>query len=149
MTSTHSLADLALDLVRRYGLTPGDLVIEVGSGDGAFLRTVRGLGPRVLGIDPDAKSLCRAFRSGVDTVAASFCPATADDVSRRYGLASVVLTRSPLAVDNDLPRFLDSATRCLAGGGVIVVLSGPTNTLVEVKPERPFRNAAGPLSRVA
>lgn len=79
------------ELVRRHALTADDLVIQVGSGDGSFLRTVAGLGPRVLGVEADPTAVGRAMRAGVDTVCGRYDADTADLLRRRYGRARLVI----------------------------------------------------------
>ncbi|MDB5306370.1 MAG: hypothetical protein JWO38_572 [Gemmataceae bacterium] len=135
MASVHPLADLAAELVRRYALMAADMVVEVGSGDGQFLRTVRALGPRAVGVEPDVKTANRAWVAGTDTVAAFFGPGVADYIRSRYGPARVVMTRSVRAVGDDLSAFLTAAAHCLAPGGVIAVHAGGINALVELRPD--------------
>jgi len=123
-------AETAADLVRRHALTAADLVIEVGSGEGTLLRAVRACGPRVLGIEADARAVGRAYHSGVDTLAAVFAPGVAEYVRRRYGPARVLLARPPAA---GVPADLLAAARvCLGPGGAVVLLHDAA--FAEVRP---------------
>lgn len=79
------------ELVRRHSLTADDLVIQVGSGDGSYLRGVAGFGPRVLGVESNPAAVALAMRAGVDTVCGRYDGATADLLRRRYGPARLVL----------------------------------------------------------
>lgn len=111
----------ALELVRQFGLTRDDLVIEIGSGRGDSLRAVQACGPRVLGVEPNAWVMTRAFWAGIDTIAAAFTAGVADYILRRYGPARVIITG-----DADI-TLLDAAERCLAPGGTILsVMPTPT-----------------------
>src|SRR5215203_1200582 len=110
-----SPAEFAAELVRRYALTGHDLVVQVGSGEGCLLQAVRDLGPRVLGIEPDGRATARAFRCGVDTLAAAFTPATADAVRQRYGPARLIVTKTAVGVPLE---FVAAATRCLTPDGL-------------------------------
>jgi len=123
---------LATQLVDRYGLTAADLVIEIGSGEGEFLRAVRQLGPRVLGIETDAVRVSRAFAAGIDTVRAVFNPATAARVCRRYGVARVLIAGSPATAE---PEFLAAAARCLTADGVVLLVGAAA--LAECQPVEP------------
>jgi methylation protein EvaC len=136
MPTSFSLTEPATELVRRYALTADDLVIEVGSGDGLLLKTVRDLGPRVLGVEPDVAAMSRAWAGGVDTIAAVFGPGIASYVRRRYGPARLVVTRSVRGIGDELSRFIAAASRCLAPGGVVVIHSGGVHALVEVCPDQ-------------
>lgn len=142
MSHTHALPALAGELVRHYGLTAADLVLEVGSGDGEFLKAVRALGPRVLGVEPDVMVMNTAWGAKVDTLAAHFGAGVADYVRSRYGPARVVFTRAAAA--DELPRLVAAACRCLAPGGVVVMQPAAVNALVEVRPDPPVA-----LSRAA
>lgn len=121
--------DLAGRLAARYALTPADRVIELGSGDGAFLRALGELGPRVVGVEPDAKLAAAAFAAGVDTVCAAFDADLADRLCRRYGPARVLVTR---AATPPGPDVLAAALRCLTPDGVVVLVGGAT--LTECRP---------------
>ncbi len=135
MAPTQSSQDVAADLIRWYGLTADDFVIEVDSGEGSLLRAIRALGPRVLGIEPDIQVMARAFHGGVDTLAATFHSSTADDIRRRYGPAQLVLSRTVHPAGDDLTQFVATAARLLAPGGAIVILSSGINARVEVRPD--------------
>lgn len=127
-------ADLAARLVERYGLTAADLVVEVGSGDGAMLREVRALGPRVLGVEVAAGLLARAFGVGVDTLRAAFDPAAAELIRRRYGPARVVVS-GRLPVRSGSPAgFLAAVSACLAPGGLLLLRSAAGFVEVPTEP---------------
>ena len=128
-----SVHELAVDLVRRYALTVDDFVVEVGSGDGSLLRAIHTLGPRALGVEPDSRIAAQAFRSGVDTLAGVFHPATAADIRRRYGPARVVVSRTTRATADGLTPFVSAAAGCLAADGVVLLLAGGVNAWVEVR----------------
>jgi novobiocin biosynthesis protein NovU/D-mycarose 3-C-methyltransferase len=115
------------ELVDRYGLTSGDLVVEVGSGDGTRLRAVRGRGPRVLGVEPDVRLVARAFAAGVDTIAANFCSGVAGFIRRRYGAARLLLVTDPRAW-GDPAASTAAAVRCLTPDGLIVAEVGPVES---------------------
>jgi hypothetical protein len=103
-------------LVDRFRLTAADLVLEVGSGDGTFLRSLRGCGPRVLGVEADRRCVVEAFCRGIDTVWGEFTAAVADTIRRRYGVARLVIFRSVTT-----PAAIAAANACLTDDGVVLV----------------------------
>jgi hypothetical protein len=119
-SAARQAAASARRLVTRFGLTADDLVVEVGSNDGARLRAVRELGPRVLGVEPAVRVMSRAFQSGVDTVAGFFDDGLARYLLARYGPARVVLAGAALSTAPDLPGFLSTAAELLTPNGVLV-----------------------------
>lgn len=135
MIPNQPLTNLAVELVHRHKLTGDDLVLEVGSGDGTLLKAIRALGPRVLGVEADVEAMTRAWAAGVDSIAAAFGPGVADYVRRRYGIASLLLSRCVRAGGEEFARFVAAGTRCLAPGGIILVHSAGTNTIAEVRPD--------------
>lgn len=135
MTTSPPLTELAAELVRRYGLTGDDLVIEVGSGEGTLLKALRALGPRVLGVEADVEAMTRAWAAGVDSIAAVFGPGVADYARRRYGPARLLLNRSVRPGGEDLARFVAAASRCLTPDGVILIHSAGANAVIEVRPD--------------
>jgi SAM-dependent methyltransferase len=75
----------------RFGLRPGDSVIEVGSGDGAQLLAFQQRGLRVLGVEP-SDPLCAASRAaGVPVAQILFGPDSVDELPREALPAQAVL----------------------------------------------------------
>lgn len=109
-------AEFARVLVDRYKLTPSDLVIEVGSGDGARLRAVRDLGPRVVGVEPDIVAMVRAWNAGVDTIRAAFDGDLVRYLLTRYGLARLVVAHA------DSPALREAAAVCVGSHGAVHVV---------------------------
>jgi 23S rRNA (adenine-N6)-dimethyltransferase len=65
----HFLAPrLAADLVRNAGVTRGDLVVEIGAGNGVITRELRARARRVIAIELDAKLARRTDTLNVDAL---------------------------------------------------------------------------------
>jgi SAM-dependent methyltransferase len=96
-----------------------DLAIDVGCGAGtstiALLR--RGIGNRVLGIDPSAAMIRRASR---DVEGALFLLATAEALPMRSGSVGLMTAAGSLNYA-DVPGFFSEATRVLSSEGFLVV----------------------------
>ncbi|MCG3128160.1 MAG: hypothetical protein CHACPFDD_03036 [Phycisphaerae bacterium] len=63
---------LAGEVCGRYGLSPGDVVVEVGSGDGAQLGCFQRRGMGVVGFEPSHVLAAEAGRRGVESVVGLF-----------------------------------------------------------------------------
>jgi len=149
MTTAQPHSDFAAELVRRYRLTGDDLVIEVGSGEGTLLKAIRGLGPRVLGVEADVEAMMRAWAAGVDSIAAVFGPGVADYARRRYGPARLLFSRCVRAGGEEFARFVAAGSRCLTPNGVILVHSAGANAVIEVRPEPTPAGRFTPLAQAA
>lgn len=127
------------DLIRRYGLGAGSFVVEVGSGDGSFLRPFQENAIRVLGIEPNPYAMFEAWTAGVDTLAAHFGVGIAEYVKKLYGPVRLLLARSVQAGSEEFARLIAASSRCLAADGVLAIQSAGVNAFVEVRPDPPGR----------
>ena len=134
--------EAAANLVRRYSLSAADLVVEVGSGAGEYLRAIQSLGPRVLGIEPDVQSMAKAWSAGVDTIAVRFGPGAAEYVRDKYGPVKLLLARNVPPGGEEFAKLVAAGARCLAADGAIAILGSGTNAVMEVRPDAVLRRAA-------
>jgi len=112
---TAATANSAAELVNRFALRPNDLVIEVGSGDGSFLRLLRERGLRVLGVESDRRRAVAAFCNGIDTLSGDFDPAVAATIRKRYGPARLVIVRP-----NHTSEAMAAAYSCTTADGTVL-----------------------------
>lgn len=77
-------------LAGRYGLQPSDLVVDIGSNDGTWLKQYRPFGLRVLGVEPAANVAAIATAAGVPTWNRFFNEETAAAIREKEGEASLV-----------------------------------------------------------
>jgi 23S rRNA (adenine-N6)-dimethyltransferase len=117
----HFLRDrrVAAELVRRAGVGPGDLVLDLGAGDGAITAPLAAAGARVVAVERDARltrTLERRFANGQVTVV-------------NGDLREVPLPRRPYLVVASIPfavtaallrRLLDDPRGALAGADLLV-----------------------------
>lgn len=134
--------EAALGLVRRYGLAPEDLVLEVESGAGSLLAALRSCGVRVLGIEPDMRRMAEAWANGVDTLAVEFGSGAAEYVREKYGPVKLVVARQVKPGGEEFSRLVAAATRCLAANGAIAILDSGVNAVIDVRPDSERRRAA-------
>jgi len=120
--------EAATSLVRRYGLTPADLVLEIGI--------------RVLGAEPDMWAMAQAWNAGVDTLAVHFTAGAAEYIREKYGLVKLLVARNVKPGTEEFAALVAASSRCLAADGAIAILGAGANAVVEVRPDVPARRAA-------
>lgn len=94
--------EYAREMIERFGLKPGDLVVDIGSNDGTLLRFFKNAGIRVLGVDPAARIAEQACASGVETICAFFDRNLAAQILALHGPVDLVLANNVFAHADDL-----------------------------------------------
>lgn len=112
--------EVAETTVARYGIRPGDLVVDIGSNDGSLLRAFQKRGAQVLGVDPARDIARRATESGIPTLPEFLGPALARRIRNEHGPARVVCAFNVYAHADDLAGMTDSIRELLAPDGVFV-----------------------------
>ena len=128
---THSSPGL-VDYYREYAhqmaafasLAKSDLVIDIGSNDGALLSTFQRLGMRVLGIDPARKIAAKATREGIPTIPEFLTPELAAHIRQTHGPAQMVTANNIAANVDDVRSLFESVEILLADKGLFVLESG-------------------------
>ena len=110
----------AEDVVRRFHLKSGNLVVEVGSNDGTLLRFFKQAGMRVLGVDPAKKISETAAASGIETWPEFFSQAVASRILKTHGPAAVVCANNVFAHIDDLIGMVQNTCDLLGPAGVFV-----------------------------
>jgi SAM-dependent methyltransferase len=82
---------LAEESFRRFGMRPGDRVLEIGSGDGYQLGAFKRAGARVLGFEPSAELTRAAELAGVPTVQTLFDAEGVDRIPEEMRPAQMIL----------------------------------------------------------
>lgn len=110
--------DYAEEVMRKFIKEKGRLAVEIGSNDGLLLEALRGMGARVLGIDPALNIARQANERGVETIGDFFSEKLADEIVKKYGKARTIIGNNVVAhIDNhhDLARGIE---KLLAEDGV-------------------------------
>lgn len=105
---------------RRYQPSANDLVVEIGSNDGTFLRCFKKRGLRVLGVDPAREIADEATKSGIPTLPEFMTPGLALKIRKKHGPASVVAANNVFAHADDMAAMAESVREMLAPDGVFV-----------------------------
>lgn len=98
---------LAQETVSRFGLRSGDLVIEIGSGDGFQLGCFQDLGMKVLGFEPSSELTSHAQNIGVPTIQTLFNCEGVEQIPPDMQPAQVVLLTYTFDHLPDPRSFLD------------------------------------------
>ncbi len=104
----------------RCRLSPGSLVVDIGSNDGTLLRRFQERGMRVMGVEPAAHIATQATASGINTIDKFFTPDLAKQMVTEYGHAKVVTANNVFANIDDLISWVNAVNELLAADGVFV-----------------------------
>ena len=118
------LTKYAVDMVQRFAMKAGTLVVDIGSNDGTCLRAFRDAGMRVLGIDPATEIARRATESGVETIGDFFSYELAIRLAEQHGPAAFVTSHNACAHIDHLDDVIRGVRHWLADDGVFVLEVG-------------------------
>ena len=110
----------AEDVIRRFHLKSGDLVVEIGSNDGTLLRFFKQAGMRVLGVDPAKTIAEKASASGIETWPEFFNQTVASRILETHGPAATVCANNVFAHIDDLQGVVQNVREILSQRGVFV-----------------------------
>ncbi len=108
--------NLADEIASEYLNSPKDLVIEIGSNDGALLSRIKDR-HRVLGIDPATNVARVACQNGVPTKVGFFNYALAREIKSKFGGAKIVVANNVMAHIDDLPSVFRGVRHLLEPDG--------------------------------
>ena len=121
---------LAKNTVMQFGLGREDLVVELGSNDGALLEAFIPHDVKVLGVDPsDVAEI--AIKNRIDTIRAFFDEKLADKLMRSHGKAAAILAINTFAHVTHLDTFVRGVYNLLTNDGVFVSESHYVLDLIE------------------
>lgn len=108
-------------LVETYGLRSSDLVVDIGSNDGTWLKQYRPFGLRSVGVEPAANVAALAREAGVETVVRFFNEETAEFVLGQYGRASLMTAAGVFFHLEELHSVVEGVKKLLKPDGVFCV----------------------------
>ena len=105
--------------IKEKCLSPGDLVVDIGSNDGALLQFFL---PehRVLGIEPSSNVAEAAQKKGIETIVEFFNEEMAKRIVETHGKAKVVTANNVFAHIDDLDEIVRGIKTLLTDDGVFV-----------------------------
>jgi len=108
------------NIIDRFSLEKGSLVVEIGSNEGVVLEEFKERGFCVLGIDPAEDIAKRASARGVETLADFFDENLAKEIVSKYSKASVVIANNVIANIPDLVGVAKGIYEILDDDGLFV-----------------------------
>jgi hypothetical protein len=114
-------AETSRRLAKAYGLSPQDLVVDIGSNDGTWLKQYAPIGCRVLGVEPARNVAKLAQDAGIRTWPVFFDEACARDILARLGAAKIVTAAGVFFHLQELHSVVRGIRALLAADGVFVV----------------------------
>jgi len=113
--------EMASTVIKKFDLSNGSLVADIGSNDGTLLKEFKDKHMRVLGIEP-ANNIARlANDNGIDTINEYFGANQARLISSLRGKPRVITATNVFAHINDLDDFLNGIYFWLDENGVFVI----------------------------
>lgn len=110
--------NLAQDLARD---PQNKFIVEIGSNDGVLLKTLKGLGLDILGVEP-ARNVARvANAEGVETINDFFTESLAHQIVRERGHPDVVIANNVVAHVNDLEDLIRGMDVLLKENGHFII----------------------------
>jgi hypothetical protein len=117
--NTH-FHEYAMHVIKRCGLSPGSLVMDLGSNDGTLLRVFKQKGMRVLGVEPAAHIAAQATADGVETTSAFFKAEVAKEIAAKSGKPKLITANNVFANIDDLGSWVNGIKVLLADDGLFV-----------------------------
>lgn len=112
--------EVAEKTIKKFSLTPGNLIIDIGSNDGSLLRCFKEKGYRIHGIDPAKDIAAKATESGIPTTAALFTSEVAKQILKNEGPASLVTAFNVYAHADNLSDMTNGIRSLLSDDGIFI-----------------------------
>ncbi len=114
-------SDTSHRIAAAYGLGPQDLVVDIGSNDGTWLKQYAPFGCRVLGVEAAGNVADLAKAAGVPTWQRFFNEACATDILSEHGAAKIVTAAGVFFHLEELHSVVAGIEKLLTEDGVFVV----------------------------
>lgn len=112
--------ELSSLLIKRFKLTKKDLVVDIGSNDGTFLKFFKKKKIKVLGVDP-AKNVAKiAIKNKINTIVEFFDLGTSKKIVNNFGFAKLILCFNTFAHSENLREIVNGISKTLAQNGIFV-----------------------------
>ena len=102
-------------------LSPGDLVVDIGSNVGVLLEKFRDCGATILGVDPAPTIAHIANGRGIETLEAVFDQKISEQVLASRGPAKIITATNVFAHIHDLHSLIQAVRTLMAEDGLFIV----------------------------
>lgn len=103
------------------GLSKNDLVVEIASNDGTFLKPFIRNGFQVIGVDPAQNISDLANSEGIKTIAKFWDISVAKSIRETMGSAKVIIARNVIPHVSDLHNVIKGISECLSDDGTGII----------------------------
>lgn len=117
----NHFAGLAALVAGQFLASLQSLTVDIGCNDGLFLKCLKDLGARTLGVDPATNIIQMARQNGLEVINEYFSPEIARRIQATYGSAAVIVTTNTFHHIGDLDSFTEGVTLLLEDKGVFII----------------------------
>lgn len=121
MTMISHFQKLSEDILKKIRMQKKDLVVDIGSNDGALLSFFKQKSYEVLGVDPAENLAKEANARGIHTVSTYFNEETAAEIRETYGKAKIITATNVIAHMDDLHSVMKGVETLLQTNGMFVM----------------------------
>ena len=114
----------AESMAKKFSLSKGMKVADIGSNDGTCLKQFKNLGLDVIGVDPATSIAIEATKNGIDTVADFFSYSLALELKEKYGSVDFITSHNACAHIDQLDDVFKGVSYWLNDNGVFVLEVG-------------------------
>jgi len=108
-------------IVEKFNLKKDDLVVDIGSNDGTWLKYFKQAGIRTLGVEPAKNIVEIATRNGIETINDFFSETVALQILKEKGSASVITAAGVFFHLENLHSVVKGISKLLSEKGVLVI----------------------------
>jgi hypothetical protein len=112
---------LAADTIRKFNISKGSLVVDIGSNDGTLLECFRADDMRVLGVEPATNIAKLSSSKGIETINDFFNANLANKIASNIGKPHIILATNVFAHVDNLDDFVVGVSTLLADNGVFTI----------------------------
>jgi nucleoside-diphosphate-sugar epimerase/quercetin dioxygenase-like cupin family protein len=113
--------DTADKYIKDFGLTPNDLVVDIGSNDGIALKPLKERNIKVVGVEPAINIAKLANSNGIPTINNYFNDCIAYTIIDQYGKAKLVTASNMFAHSDHLKEIAENVFKILQPDGTFII----------------------------